>query len=396
MLRRPARRYKIPACPDTLPPVFEGGPTKLTQLRQEFSRLGFPTSSLDGPNIEYSRSLLAAKSPLQSVSGLEEVMGLFSATGVRKAEPSSDGEQGISASEQKKGLKGTNQHHMVKAVKCVTCDAVFQDMMSQIFDKDRNAMMEDPENVCQVHVVPKVLKNYSVQKGNSATGFVLQDREGHRVGKEEAQAVMQACRNIMEQSGKSPEGGAHIDVLQKHMHDRTPSDRFASTLERRACQDIKACPSTPDELVLEEFSSDCLEVVQGWWSYEICPHKHVMQLHRDKDDKVGARINLGKWTGSSTEVSHTLAKHLRAPGRKATVQALSQAYEGGTMCEVKHAAGPTRPVGGLEKIRRSSQVRYACSPTEKVYATVEERETCSYDIDIYHPSLCHMHNFGLD
>ena len=88
----PGHRDKIAAGPATLPPVFEGGVTKLTQLRQEYNRLGFPTSSLDGPDLRYSPSLLTAKSPLQSVTGLEDVMGLFSAMGSRKAGAASEGE----------------------------------------------------------------------------------------------------------------------------------------------------------------------------------------------------------------------------------------------------------------------------------------------------------------
>ena len=93
----PGHRYKIAAGPATLPPVFEGGVTKLTQLRQEYNRLGFPTSSLDGPDLRYSPSLLTAKSPLQSVTGLEDVMGLFSAMGSRKAGAASEGEAGAPA-----------------------------------------------------------------------------------------------------------------------------------------------------------------------------------------------------------------------------------------------------------------------------------------------------------
>ena len=290
------------------------------------------------------------------------------------------------------------QPRMAQTAMCVTCDAVFQDMVSQIFDTDRNALLEEAEEVCQTYIVPKVLKSYSVQKGNTATGFVLQDREGLRVSKEEAQAVVRACRQLMKQSKGSHKGDTFIEVLQKHMHSPSPGgDRFAATLQRRACQEVRACPRNPDELILAEFSKNCLEVVHGWWSYEVCPQKHVKQVHREKDEAVGAQIHLGKFKrGSSTEVQHTVAKHLRAPGRKTTVQALSHTYEGGTMCEVKYEKSPKTPAGGISRKRRRTTVHYACSPTEKVYATVKEKETCSYEIDVYHPSLCQMHGFGLD
>ena len=381
-----------------MPPVFEGGVTKLTQLRQEFSRLGFSTSSLDGPDLKYSPSLLTAKSPLQSVTGLEDIMGLFSAMGTRKAGAASGGEVGASTGGEGEGPKDNKLPRMMQTAMCVTCDAVFQDMVSQIFDTDRNALLEEADEVCQTYIVPKVLKSYSIQKGNTATGFVLQDREGLRVSKEEAQAVVRACRQLMKQSKGSQKGDTFIEVLQKHMHSTSSGgNRFAATLRRRACQEVSACPQSPDKLILAEFSKNCLEVVHGWWSYEVCPQKHVKQVHREKNDDVGAQIHLGNFeVGSSAEVEHKIAKHLRAPGRKSTVQALSHTYEGGTMCEVKHEKGPKTPAGGISRKRRRTTVHYACSPTEKVYATVKENETCSYEIDVYLPSLCQMHGFGLD
>ena len=81
---------------------------------------------------------------------------------------------------------------MVHAPKCVTCDVIFQDMVSQIFDTDRATLLEEAEDVCQDYIVPKVLKHYSLQRGNTATGVMFQGREGLRVGKEEAAAVMEA------------------------------------------------------------------------------------------------------------------------------------------------------------------------------------------------------------
>ena len=70
------------------------------------------------------------------------------------------------------------------------------------------------------------------------------------MSKEEAQAVVRACRQMMKQSQGSHKGDTFIEVLQKHMHSPSPGgDRFAATLPDTA-------PLVDDELIVMAFNNE--------------------------------------------------------------------------------------------------------------------------------------------
>ena len=69
---------------------------------------------------------------------------------------------------------------------------------------------------------------------------------------------------------------------------------------------------------------------------------------------------------------------------------------GGDVASSSSTSGGTNNNGvGLgEIVRRSSVVRYMCSPDSKVHMVVTEPTQCQYVVDVYVPSLCGIKGMG--
>ncbi|CAF1192809.1 unnamed protein product [Adineta steineri] len=136
-----------------------------------------------------------------------------------------------------------------------------------------------------------------------------------------------------------------------------------------------------DRDFLEGFLSgrECLPGGSGWWKYEICYGKHVIQFHEEGQHRTS--ILLGTWNRDKhIEWLNTNPKK-RLAGNIRDRQFVSLYYTDGDICE-------------LTKTRRVVEVKLRCSKNaEKSHATsmyLVEPETCSYVMGVESSLFCNL------
>lgn len=136
-----------------------------------------------------------------------------------------------------------------------------------------------------------------------------------------------------------------------------------------------------DREFLRNFLSgrECLPGGTGWWRYEICYGKHVIQYHEEGQHRTS--ILLGKW--NREKHIEWLAKNpkKRPSGNLRDRQFVSLYYTDGDICE-------------LTKTRRVIEVKLRCPKnTDKSHATsmyLVEPETCSYVMGVESSLFCNL------
>ncbi|XP_065176120.1 endoplasmic reticulum lectin 1-like [Sycon ciliatum] len=134
-------------------------------------------------------------------------------------------------------------------------------------------------------------------------------------------------------------------------------------------------PLSPDKSMINQFLNGdfCLDGGSGWWMYEFCFGKQVLQYHREPNSKKRVEILLGRWD------------------KKVHVQWMSQAarrkkkghyyYSNGDVCDVT-----SKP--------RSVTVRMRCKSGEfhpsQVAMSLQEPSTCNYILTVESPIFCKL------
>ncbi|CAH8581729.1 unnamed protein product [Heterobilharzia americana] len=120
--------------------------------------------------------------------------------------------------------------------------------------------------------------------------------------------------------------------------------------------------------------SDCLSVRKGWWTYEFCFRKHIIQYHdgsrKTSETLLGVYDHDYNWDNSS-QIEDKPKYH-------------SQFYINGSTCD-------------LTGNHRKAEVQFVCTDTPQFYiVSVDEPETCVYLLKISTPNLCTNMHFTLD
>nr|CAH8856990.1 unnamed protein product [Trichobilharzia regenti] len=120
--------------------------------------------------------------------------------------------------------------------------------------------------------------------------------------------------------------------------------------------------------------SDCLTSTKGWWTYEFCFRKHVVQYHegsrKSSETLLGVYERDYDWDNSSQNENKPKYH--------------SQFYINGSVCDItgKH---------------RKSEVQFLCSDTSNFHIiSVDEPETCVYLLKISSPTLCMNERFTVE
>ncbi|CAH8853729.1 unnamed protein product [Trichobilharzia szidati] len=120
--------------------------------------------------------------------------------------------------------------------------------------------------------------------------------------------------------------------------------------------------------------SDCLALTKGWWTYEFCFRKHVVQYHegsrKSSETLLGVYERDYDWDNSSQNENKPKYH--------------SQFYVNGSVCD-------------LTGRHRKSEVQFLCADTNNFHIiSVDEPETCVYLLKISSPSLCTNEQFTLE
>ncbi|XP_055347054.1 protein OS-9-like [Paramacrobiotus metropolitanus] len=133
-------------------------------------------------------------------------------------------------------------------------------------------------------------------------------------------------------------------------------------------------------LIPVESNRQCIQLVtSGWWHYEFCYGKNIVQFHRENGVKVPPIIELGKYSHSQdwSGVSKDALK------KKPQDRYHMQYFVNGTECD-------------LTNQRRETRVKFFCDthkwPTDYI-ESVTEPQSCMYEVNIFSRRLCSIPYF---
>lgn len=200
---------------------------------------------------------------------------------------------------------------------------------------------------------------------------------------------------------------------------RTP-DEIESAAEVRS--EAKTGPNkdagAAERALWTDLGGRCMYTNTGWWSYEHCYMQNVTQLHvnpgASAPDWV---ISLGHFEFAEWDLVNASDAVLFSPGSK--VPYVLHELDMGSECQLNGEPGvnslarpeadpnastnkestaatstssTTQSIG--DTVRRSSVIRYMCSPDGKIHMVITEPEQCRYVVDVYVPSLCGVKGMG--
>ncbi|XP_018651825.1 putative cationic amino acid transporter [Schistosoma mansoni] len=122
--------------------------------------------------------------------------------------------------------------------------------------------------------------------------------------------------------------------------------------------------------LLSMFSGfDCLRVKKGWWTYEFCFRKYVVQYHDESKETSKTLLGIFEsefdWDNSTEKPKYH-----------------SQFYSNGSICD-------------LTNMPRLAEVQFVCTDSRTFHIlSVEEPESCIYLLKISTPSLCGNSHFA--
>ncbi|KAF5401765.1 hypothetical protein PHET_04792 [Paragonimus heterotremus] len=120
--------------------------------------------------------------------------------------------------------------------------------------------------------------------------------------------------------------------------------------------------------------SDCLQLNRGWWTYELCYKRHILQYREENNQRI-SEILLGRFDSET---------NWDVPDGNLTENKPffhSQHYINGSICDITFK-------------QRRVEVRYSCGEDDSFgISNVEEVETCVYRMDVSAPTLCSHPSF---
>ncbi|KAF3782794.1 OS-9-like protein [Nymphaea thermarum] len=161
---------------------------------------------------------------------------------------------------------------------------------------------------------------------------------------------------------------------KKDLH--SVSQQNSSTMIMEADRRLKL--KTPDE-ILDKLKDQCLLRQEGWWSYELCYHQRLRQVHTE-ERKVVQEFVLGKYNEEATAAfnrNNSDASILKDPRSKDVAHRYhAHVYTNGTVCDLTNQP-------------RETEVRFVCSESPEVMiSSIKETSTCKYAVTVQVPLLC--------
>lgn len=128
---------------------------------------------------------------------------------------------------------------------------------------------------------------------------------------------------------------------------------------------------TPEE-ILDAEQGWCAHKLNGWWGYEFCYKKHVLQYHSE-GTKITEQYVLGNYSASDTDMNAVKVEKGATGGEMRYVE---QVYNNGTICGVTNGA-------------RAVNVRFICGQSYNPHIVeIQETTSCRYVLTVETSKLC--------
>ncbi|EGD77823.1 hypothetical protein PTSG_12809 [Salpingoeca rosetta] len=122
---------------------------------------------------------------------------------------------------------------------------------------------------------------------------------------------------------------------------------------------------------------------RGWWRFEYCPGKHVMQFHKHEDGTTD-KIMLGVWDEREHRRRYRVQDPDAPTAKKPTAKQLTQFFVGGDYCDAA-------------KIDREVVVRMLCRRSlnpDQIHMSLEEDPKCKYTLTLRARAVCDILEFA--
>lgn len=155
--------------------------------------------------------------------------------------------------------------------------------------------------------------------------------------------------------------------------------------------------SSQENALWNALGDRCMYLDTGWWSYELCYYGSVIQYHLDpRTEKPDWIISLGHFAAAEWKPSNASDSSLFPAG--SIVPYIEHTLVDGNVCMLTGEQGVGVAVqGGGEPIeedqvgdvvRRSTSLRFMCSPDKHLHMVVTEPKQCRYVVELYMKDLC--------
>jgi len=312
-------------------------------------------------------------------------------------------------------------------VKCDLCRAITREVWWQATELEGKSFGSASDDKLEVAVrdtckgqVPPLLTKLSVVPRGTSAGYALGERgQPKTLSGFEAISYKRACEMVVEladqdivasvhhalegarQNHKAWEASGHISI------DLTDLQLMQET----ACRPSALCEAVHPpmgfpvgvggevEVLLAAVGTKCVYMSAGWWTYELCPHKHILQFHVDKHQTTST-ILLGEFDEVATaNILGVSLPHLEPsdllPGMRQMLPYHSHVFTQGDPCDGADSDADSDADSAKRVRRRRTHVRWACSPDGQVHLVVREPSVCKYVLVLYLPELCTLPEFSL-
>ena len=93
-----------------------------------------------------------------------------------------------------------------------------------------------------------------------------------------------------------PEKASAQNTEQQQQQQQQTDQAIFTKLEEKLFNHYQSVNEAEKKMINDFISGEqCLNGGQGWWKYEICLGKHVMQYHEDEQTKKRNNVLLGTW-----------------------------------------------------------------------------------------------------
>lgn len=201
-------------------------------------------------------------------------------------------------------------------------------------------------------------------------------------GRDGSTFIVHYQKTDAEDNSQIPEDFHHDKIILETNTNTEPSPEFKA--HKGSSKNIE------DKKMIASFlnGDHCLTGGTGWWKFEICYGKHVIQFHEDENTKMRTNVLLGTWSAENHLEWIKKFKYKRPAANINDRSTFSLLYSNGQLCE---ASNKNRFVE--VKFKCVKDISYAVS----IYMV--EPKTCEYLLGIESPWFCnfikHADNDGI-
>ncbi|XP_075003941.1 endoplasmic reticulum lectin 1 isoform X2 [Calonectris borealis] len=169
-----------------------------------------------------------------------------------------------------------------------------------------------------------------------------------------------------------------------------PNTKQGGTENQRERKWPNVIPTQHPTQVPQEGRVGQAQLIESYWTYEVCHGKHIRQYHEEKE--TGQKINIQEYYLGNMMIKNPLSEpdqEEKENPKESAKEIPTKNIEGQMTPYYPVEMGNGTPCSLRQNLPRSSTVMYICHPEAKhEILSVAEVTTCEYEVVILTPLLC--------